>query len=88
MKSDLHILVEKIMQAIQNQEYNEINHLDLILKSKDFLNYIEKIEIYEAELLYSKIQTALSILNTQKELLLDELTLLQSSKKALSFYTL
>lgn len=87
MKNELHDLIEKIMQAIQNQEFDQIENLDLILKSKDFLEFMGKITVSEAEMLYSKTQTVIGIINTQKELLLDELTLLQNSKKALAFYT-
>lgn len=79
--------MERIIQAIQNKEFETIEDIDLIIKSQYFLDLITKVELNEAQLLYSKVQMAIDIINTQKELLLDELTLLQKSKKALTFYT-
>lgn len=88
MGNELCCLIEKLIFAIQNQDFENVDSLDLILESKDFFEYVESIQLCEAELLYSKIQTAVGIINTQKQLLLDELTLLQNSKKALALYSL
>lgn len=87
MQNEMLALIEEIVEAIQNQEFDRIENLDLVLKSTDFYKHIENIKSHEAELIYSKIQIAVGIINTQKQLLLDELTLLKNGKKALAIYT-
>ena len=87
MKNEFYHMIEMITHSIQNQEFDQIQNLEMILKSQDFLDFMKEIKITEAEMLYSKIKIAIGIINTQKELLLDELTLLQNAKKSLNFYT-
>lgn len=88
MFDELNCFIDNIIKASQEQKFEQAESLLCLLKEKNILKKNKKIDIEKAELLYSKIQLAVGIIKTQKALLLDELTLLQNGKKALSIYNI
>ncbi len=78
-EKDLGCILDYIIKTIQNLPIENADEICSILNSS----------IYNAEdleALQGKVTLAIGILNTQKALVLDELTLIHKSRKVLSLY--
>lgn len=86
MQAEVDYILDKIITLIKNQEFDQAEPISLILHSQEFLKLIHLSDISKLKSTQSQVTFALGLLNTQKALILDELTLIQKAKKSVAFY--
>lgn len=86
MQNDLHSILETIIKLVQTKDYETADKLCLSLNANEMLVLIKEKNTLELNILLEKTQSAIGLLDIERALILDELTLLQKSKKALQNY--
>lgn len=86
MVNDVNHVIKKIIESIQNQQFEQSENINLLLTSNEFLKLISSTEREELKEMLTQVEFTIALLNTQQALLLDELILIQKGKKALALY--
>lgn len=87
MQNELSNSLDKINKLIQDEDFDEADSFIKIMNTEDILNLTKNHSKQELLVLLDNIQSAISVITIKKSIVLDELTLLNKSRKALTLYT-